>query len=154
MPETAKKRIAIVAALEREIRLLVKNWQVSEREHDGRRFRFFENDDVVLVCGGIGTAPARRAAEAVIALFNPDTVYSVGFAGALDSELKVGHVLRPQRVINASDGSSRLLDEGEGVLVSFGSVASPQQKRRLQESFGARAVDMEAADPRNRLRCD
>jgi len=145
MPETAKKRIAIVAALEREIRLLVKNWQVSEREHDGRRFRFFENDDVVLVCGGIGTAPARRAAEAVIALFNPDTVYSVGFAGALDSELKVGHVLRPQRVINASDGSSRLLDEGEGVLVSFGSVASPQQKRRLQESFGARAVDMEAA---------
>jgi adenosylhomocysteine nucleosidase len=31
------------------------------------------------------------------------------------------------------------------VLVSFGSVASPDQKRKLRESFGAEAVDMEAA---------
>jgi hypothetical protein len=31
------------------------------------------------------------------------------------------------------------------VLVSFGSVASPAQKASLRESFGAQAVDMEAA---------
>ena len=37
------------------------------------------------------------------------------------------------------------LDRGEGVLVSFGSVASPAQKAKLRESFGAQAVDMEAA---------
>jgi hypothetical protein len=37
------------------------------------------------------------------------------------------------------------LDQGQGVLVSFGSVASPEQKEKLRVSFGAQAVDMEAA---------
>ncbi|HEY1678873.1 MAG TPA: hypothetical protein VGG04_14250 [Candidatus Sulfotelmatobacter sp.] len=138
-------RIAIVAALEREVRPLVKSWRVSEREHDGRRFRFFENDDAVLVCGGIGAEAARRAAEAVIALFEPATIYSAGFAGALDSASKVGDLVRPARVVNAGDGSSFALDGGVGVLVSFSSVASPEQKRKLRESYLADAVDMEAA---------
>ena len=31
------------------------------------------------------------------------------------------------------------------MLVSFGSVASPEQKAKLRDSFGAQAVDMEAA---------
>ena len=145
MPEPPKKKTAIVAALEREVRPLVKDWHVSRREHDGRHFRFFEKDDVVLVCGGIGSAAARRAAEAVIALFSAEIVYSVGFAGALDPQLKVGDLIRPRRVINAGDGSSVSLHEGDGVLVSFGSVASPDQKQRLRDSFGGQAVDMEAA---------
>ena len=145
MPEPPKKKIAIVAALEREVRPLVRDWRVSERQHDGRRFRFFEKDDVVLVCGGIGAAPARRAAEAVIALFSPEMLYSVGFAGALDPQLKVGDVMLPRKVINATDGSSVTLSDGDGVLVTFASVASREQKKKLRDSFGAQAVDMEAA---------
>jgi nucleoside phosphorylase len=115
-------RVAIVAALEREVRPLIREWSVNEREIGGRRFRFFENENVVLVCGGIGAEPARRAAEAVIATYAPAKIYSVGFAGALDASLR-----------------------GEGALVSFGSVASPAQKASLQKSFAAQAVDMEAA---------
>ena len=137
--------LAIVAALEREVRPLVKNWHVSEREYDGRRFRFFENGDVVLVCGGIGAAAARRATEAVIVGFGPRVVYSAGFAGALDPKLKVGDLVTPQRVINAGDAGSTAVSGGSGVLVSFGSVAGPAQKAKLRESFGAEAVDMEAA---------
>src|ERR1700739_3945236 len=86
---TDMSRIAMVAALEREVHPLVKQWRVSDKEHDGKRFRFFEKDDVVLVCGGIGAQAARRAAEAVITLFAPKVVYSVGFAGALDRQPKV-----------------------------------------------------------------
>jgi adenosylhomocysteine nucleosidase len=138
-------RVAIVAALEREVRPLVKEWCVREKELDGRRFRFFEKDDIVLVCGGIGAEAARRAAEAVIALYAPTVVYSVGFAGALDPALKVADIVQPRRVVNAGDGSSVNLDCGEGVLVSFASVASPAQKARLRDSFAAQAVDMEAA---------
>ncbi len=138
-------KVAIVAALEREVRPLVRSWRVNEREHGGRRFRFFENGGTVLVCGGIGGEPARRAAEAVIALYEPSVVYSAGFAGALEPGMKVGDVIRPARVINAGDGSSVVLESGDGVLVSFGSVASPEQKRKLRESFGGQAVDMEAA---------
>jgi adenosylhomocysteine nucleosidase len=138
-------RVAVVAALEREVRPLIREWRVSEKEVNGRRFRFFENDEIVLVCGGIGAEAARRAAEAVITIYAPSMVYSAGFAGALDPGLKVGEVVRPRRVVDAGDGSSVSLDQGEGILVSFGSVASPEQKASLRESFGAQAVDMEGA---------
>jgi len=138
-------RVAIVAALEREVRPLVKHWRVSEKERAGRGFRFFEKDDVVLVCGGMGAEAARRAADAVIAIYAPTVVYSAGFAGALDPVLKVASVVQPRRVVNAGDGSCVTLDRGEGVLVSFGSVASPAQKAKLRDSFSAQAVDMEAA---------
>lgn len=134
-----------MTALEREVRPLVQHWNVAEKEHASRRFRFFEHDERVLVCGGIGAEAARRAAEAVITIYAPSVVYSVGFAGGLDSGLKVGEILRPRRVVNAGDGSSVSTDRGEGVLVSFGSVASPAQKAKLRDSFGAQAVDMEAA---------
>lgn len=138
-------KVAFVAALEREVRGLVKDWSVTEKETGGRCFRFFENERFVLVCGGIGAAAARRAAEAVITLYAPSLVYSVGFAGALDPALKVADIVQPRRVVNAGDGSSVDLGSGEGVLVTFGAVASAEQKARLRDSFGAGAVDMEAA---------
>ncbi len=138
-------RVAIVTALEREVRPLVKGWRVSEKGLGGRRFRFFEKDNLVVVCGGIGAEAARRAAEAVIAVYAPQLIYSAGFAGALDPGLKVADIVQPRKVVNAGDGSSVNLDRGEGVLVSFGSVATPEQKGKLRDSFGAQAVDMEAA---------
>jgi adenosylhomocysteine nucleosidase len=138
-------KVAIVAALEREVRPLVRGWKVNGKQHEGRRFRFFEKDDVVVVCGGIGAAAARRATEAIIALYAPNVVWSAGFAGALDPTLKVGDLVQPRRLVNAGDGSSVRLDRGQGVLVSFAGVASPQQKAKLRDSFLALAVDMEAS---------
>lgn len=138
-------RVAIVAALEREVRPLVRDWQVKEKEYEGRRFRFFEKNECTLVCGGIGAEPARRAAEAVLAIYRPKVIYSAGFAGALEAGLTAGTIVQPHRLVNAADGSSVSLDCGEGVLVSFGSVANPEQKVKLRDSFGAQAVDMEAA---------
>lgn len=145
MPEFAKARVAIVAALEREVRPLVRDWRACVHEYAGRKFRIVENGDVVLVCGGIGAEAARRAAEAVIALYAPAVVYSAGFAGSLIPAYKVADILEPQKVVNAGNGSSVSLEGGEGVLVSLGAVASPEQKARLRDAFGAQAVDMEAA---------
>ena len=138
-------RVAIVAALEREMRPLIRAWAVREKQIDGRRFLFFEKDEVVVVCGGIGAEAARRAAEAVIVTFAPSMIYSAGFAGALEPALRVGDIVQPRKIVNGSDGSSVDIDHGEGVLVSFGAVASPQQKARLRDSYAAQAVDMEAA---------
>jgi adenosylhomocysteine nucleosidase len=138
-------RVAIVAALEREVRPLVKHWRVTEKQHSGRIFRFFESGDVVVVCGGIGAEAARRAAEAVIVLYQPGIVYSAGYAGALDPAIGIGQVMRPARVIHVGDGSSASIAGGEGVLVTASGVASPAQKQKLRESFGAQAVDMEAS---------
>ncbi len=138
-------RIALVAALERELWPLVKNWQVKELEHSGRSFKFFQNGRLVAVFGGIGAEPARRATEAVIALYHPVLVQSVGFAGALDPELEAGDLVFPARVVDAGDGSAVEIHAGKGILVSFSDIASPQQKRKLGAAYSAQAVDMEAA---------
>jgi adenosylhomocysteine nucleosidase len=138
-------KIAIVAALERELHPLIRHWPAVEAQHAGRTFRFFEQGQVVVVCGGIGAEPARRAAEAVIALYAPKVVYSAGFAGALDPALRVADILIPARVIDAGDSSSVETGAGQGILVTFGAVATPEQKVKLGKSFHAQAVDMEAS---------
>ena len=73
---------------------------------------------VVLVCGGIGGESARRATEAVIALYQPDQCASVGLAGALDPKLKVGMIFSPRWVVDARDGSRTHTARGDGALVS------------------------------------
>jgi adenosylhomocysteine nucleosidase len=114
-------------------------------EHDGRHYRLFENGEAALVCAGIGAEAARRATEAIIREVNPVRVISVGFAGALDNSLQVGQVLQPRTVINAADGVRTEVGSGEGVLVSSATVADQEQKIRFGETYGASAVDMEAA---------
>jgi adenosylhomocysteine nucleosidase len=141
----SSKVIAIVAALDREVSSLVKHWPIQEKTHAGRTFRFYENENAVLICGGIGPEAARRAAEAVIALYQPASVYSAGFAGAADPNSKVGDILIPRRVIDSSDGSSTDTGTGEGILVSFAASADPHQKAKLRSAFNADAIDMEAA---------
>ena len=138
-------KVAIVAALEREIRRLVKSWRKVEHESEGRKFTFFETEDTVAVFGGIGAEAARRATEAVIGLYHPDLVRSVGFAGALEPELKVGQILCPSRVIDAGDGSMVETGVGSGVLVSAAAIVGIEGKAKLAEAYGAHAVDMEAA---------
>lgn len=140
MPE-----VAIVAALDREVAPLVRGWCVSEEEHSGKRFRFFESKDAVVVCGGMGFDAARRATEAIIALHHPSLVLSVGFAGALDKGLRAGDLLEPRYVVDSRDGTRTDTGSGSGVLVTFPSVADAEQKAKLAKSYGAQAVDMEAA---------
>lgn len=138
-------RIALVAALEREVAPLVRTWKTRTREHGGRSYQFFEKGDAALVCGGIGPEAARRATQAIIQEFQPSHIVSVGFVGALDPKLRVGAVLEPRTVIDAKDGSRTDTGYGEGTLVSFGSVAGREQKEKLYKAYGAAAVDMEAA---------
>jgi len=140
MPE-----VAVVAALKREVAPLVRHWRVADQEHSGRKFRFFESDNAVVVCGGMGFEAARRATEAIIALYEPSVVLSVGFAGALDEKLRVGDLLQPRYVVDARDGSRTDTGSGSGVLVSSPAVAGAEQKVKLAKSYCAQAVDMEAA---------
>jgi adenosylhomocysteine nucleosidase len=138
-------KVAIVAALEREVRPLIEHWQMVEREYDGWTYKFFENERAVLVCGGIGPEAARRATEAIINLYAPVMVQSAGFAGALDSTLKVGTVLTPICVIDAKDGSRVEDAVGHWVVVSVDKTVNIEQKAKLAEAYWAHAVDMEAA---------
>jgi len=140
-----KYKIVIVAAMEREVWPLVKDWPIASKQHEGSSFKFFEKSPVVLVCGGIGSEAARRAAEAAINLYSPSLIVSAGFAGGLDPKLEAGQMLTPRHVVDANDGSRTDSDAGEGVLISFESVVDVEQKAKLADAYGAHAVDMEAA---------
>lgn len=141
----AVARVAIVAALEREVSPFVKNWPQTTREWDGRSFRFWEKEGNSVVCGGVGAEAARRAAEAAVNLYHPSLLISAGFAGALDPSLSVGDTLTPQQVIDAGDGSRTHADSGQGILITFDTVADVEQKARFAKSYGGHAIDMEAA---------
>ncbi|HLX86386.1 MAG TPA: hypothetical protein VKR59_20980 [Terriglobales bacterium] len=137
--------VAVVVAMEREVAPLIRSWKVRMIEHGGRRYRLFETAEAALICGGIGAEAARRATEAIIQQTQPVRVVSVGFAGALDSSLKVGDVIEPRTVVNAADGVRTEVASGEGTLVTSTTVASKEQKTSMGRAYGASAVDMEAA---------
>src|SRR5215470_2752223 len=88
-------KIAIIAALERELGPLVKSWSSTIIHHDGRALTFYESSYAVAVCGGIGSESARRAAEAAIKKYSPGAVVSAGIAGALVPELQAGDTIFP-----------------------------------------------------------
>src|SRR5258707_12550593 len=139
-------RLAIIAALDREIQPLVRGWQ--------RTGVGYRQDDTLVVAGGIGYEAARRAARAVVKEFRPQMLVSAGFAGALIGTLKVGNVLLPNVIIDGRNGMEYRCNFGEGILgggilVSAAQIAGPgsgnDSKRELAGKFHALAVDMEAA---------
>ena len=150
-----RAKIAIVGALDRELHPLVKAWPRTVVEHEGRAFTFYQGKYAVVVCGGIGAEAARRAAEAVITRYSPEIVISAGIAGALVPDLPVGETIFPTLVIDAQDGSRHetaiknapvaKTPLGRTILVSSPQIASTADKRRLTQSYGAQAVDMEGA---------
>lgn len=136
-------RIAIVCAMEAEIKPLVRKW----RKVRDRGLTFFESEEAVAVAAGIGSAPAALAAMALVAREQPSSLVSVGFAGALRSNLQVGDVLWPRTVINVA--TSRRFEsrseKADGILVSGRVIADEDRKKDLHEQFEADAIDMESA---------
>ncbi|MGH9670299.1 MAG: hypothetical protein ACRD3A_09320 [Terriglobales bacterium] len=146
--DTSPRKVAVVAALQREVQPLVRGWR-SYRvpAADGlHRLRFFESGSAVVVCGGIGREAATEATREVIERYHPRLVVSAGLAGALVAGLQVASILSPAKVILASTGTAFETGvAGSGILVTSATVAGPEEKRRLAERFSAEAVDMEAA---------
>ena len=148
-------KIAIIAAIERELWPLIKSWRCTKAQHEGRDFTFYESDYAVAVCGGMGAEFGRRAAEAVIVRYSPELLISAGVAGALVPELHVGDTVFPAVVIDAGDGSRHetvIRDAAlsktplaRTILVSSPNIAGTAQKKQLAKSYGAHVVDMEGA---------
>lgn len=136
--------LVIIAALEREIGPLVKDWRVVEGSSLGA-YRTFEKGNTIVVCSGIGPRAALRSADRVLARHNPRLLVSAGLAGSLVPELKVGDIIIPANVINSSTGVRIPTGQGIGSLVSASDVAAQEAKRLLARQYSAQAIDMEAA---------
>ncbi len=147
------ERVAIIAALDREVISLVQRGGfrpvqapgVSGRRTSAPAVRAYRSGDTLVVIGGMGRTAAARAACAVLE-DHPTLVVSAGFAGALTPELRVADVLIPSQVVDASTGRVFRADHlGGPTLVTASSVLSRDAKSAVAARFSADAVDMEAA---------
>lgn len=143
-------RIALIAAMERELAPLVKGWARTLLKVGGRFLPCYENADLVAITGGIGVECAEATARAVIDKYQPEMLVSVGLAGALVRSLKVASIVVPNVIVDAASGREyRCLAGGDviggGVLVSASEIAAANAKVALAEKFHALIVDMEAA---------
>ena len=137
--------IAIIAAMEREVRPLVRRWRRRQLVSGEKTFSAFGNDKALVVCSGIGGGLARQAAVAVFASERPRIMISAGLAGALSSQWKVAQIFKAATVVDLGTGARYEGGGSDGVLVSASSVLDRDAKRRMAGAFGADAVDMEAA---------
>lgn len=134
--------VGIIAALPREIKPLVHGWK---EERVAGRIHVYTKDSVVVACAGMGPARATLAVDAAMAAKPIAALLSVGLAGACDSALRVGEIVRAGVVVDAKSGERYSDSHYRQVLVSVQTVAGAKEKQRLYESYGASAVDMEAA---------
>jgi adenosylhomocysteine nucleosidase len=133
---------AIVAALPREVKQLVREWQ--EHRLPGRIVAY-TNEFAVVVCAGMGPERAALAVQAALSLKPVTALFSVGLAGACDPTLRVGDIVRAGVVIDVRTGerfTNKLFSE---TLITTSVIAGVKEKQRLYESYKASAVDMEAA---------
>lgn len=143
-------RIAIVAAMERELAPLTQDWELSTVNAEGRALICYESEHAVAVFGGMGCKHAEAAGRAAVEKYGSQVLISAGLAGALIRSLKAGQVILPNVIVDAATGTEyRCSLGGEviggGVLVSNFEVAGKETKPELVECFHALAVDMEAA---------
>jgi adenosylhomocysteine nucleosidase len=133
---------AIIAALPREVKHLVRGWQVHRLP--GKIFAY-SNDGAIVVCAGMGASRAALAVQAAMSLRPITALFSVGLAGACDPSLRVGEIVRAGVVVDTQTGERFSNSQFQQVVVSAADIASVDEKRRLFASYGASAVDMEAA---------
>ena len=143
-------RIAIVAAMERELAPLVRDWDLSTINTNGRTLICYESGDAVAVFGGMGCKRSEEAARAVMEKYTPQVLISAGLAGALIRSMKAGNIVLPNVIMDAASGTEYRCNLGGdviggGVLVSNFEIAGKETKPELVECFHALVVDMEAA---------
>jgi adenosylhomocysteine nucleosidase len=140
----ARPRVAILAALPREVRPLVRNWPapaVSRQEGTS----VWESEDAIVVCAGIGRERVTRAFESAESHGPLRAVISVGYAGALREGMRIDAVYWPATVIDGQTGERFACEDGQGVLVTADHVVGRDEKPKLAAQWDADLVDMEAA---------
>lgn len=133
---------AIIAALPREVKALVRGWK--EHRLPGKILAY-TNDFAVVTCAGMGSARATLALQAALSLKPVTAVISAGLAGACDPALRVGDIVRAGVVIDAQTGERFTNPLFDQTLITTSVIAGSNEKQRLYASYKASAVDMEAA---------
>lgn len=140
-------RIAIVAALPREIAGLVRGTR-PDADLLRRGIHLHLVQGAVVAAAGMGTARATLAFAAATREEAVELVISTGLAGACSAAVHAGEAVDAALVIDAKTGERFACDgpsHAQRVLVTSNAIAGVREKARLHESYGASLVDMEAA---------
>lgn len=141
-----KPRIAIVAALPRELAPLVRDWPAkNSSRQDG--FMVAGSDRAVAICAGMGPKRARIAVERAMGRGPVSEIISVGFAGALRPQIARGSLYWVSAVFNATTGERfSCAGTGTATLLTVDHVAAAEEKPQFASRWQADLVDMEAAE--------
>jgi adenosylhomocysteine nucleosidase len=161
--------LLIAAALEEELRI-AKDLCPGCKRLTARKLRLWQSTaagrPVIFLKTGVGPNMATTKLLAALAEIAPSRILIVGYAGALDPQLRVGDVLAVQHAFLLGNGApkgtpleslipSEVLElstedlregmrRGKVVTTQF-LIGEPAQKAQLYARFGAAAVDMETA---------
>jgi adenosylhomocysteine nucleosidase len=138
MPE----QIGIVAALPREVAVLVRGWP---RQEIAPKVFVWTKGHVVVACAGMGAERVTLAVQAAMSVGDVKTLISAGVAGGCDPALHVGDVVRAGVVVDTRTGERFSDSQYKQIVATVADVAGVAEKRRLFEAYSASAVDMEAA---------
>src|SRR5512146_266243 len=136
-PKAMSERIAIIAALEREVAPFVaRGFSLAPTPGtslDIPGLKVYSSGDTLLLIAGIGRAAATRAARAAVEFHHPTLLVSAGFAGSLTPELVAADLITPNRIVDGASGRVFAADSqmGEATLVTAASVLSRDTKSAL-----------------------
>ena len=143
-------RIAIIAALPREVASLVKRSR-PDPELRRRGIFLYRLNDVVVVAAGMGAERGALAVEAALASGEVTDLISAGLAGSCDAGLMPGAIVEATLVVDTRTGERLECSQRppgasrELVLATAPEIATVAEKKRLAATYQAAAVDMEAA---------
>ena len=113
--------IAIVAALPRELALIVKGWQ---RQRAARGVFVWTSPHAIAVAAGMGAERAMLAVAAARAAGDVTELISVGLAGACDPMLRAGAMVEAHVVIDVRTGERfTCAADGDAVIASGPAIA-------------------------------
>ncbi|MFP5204700.1 MAG: nucleoside phosphorylase [Acidobacteriota bacterium] len=140
-------RVAIVAAFPGELKPLVRGWAHGTRSGIDFWVQRSREEEWIAACAGAGQSAATRAFAAIEDGGPIDIVFSVGWAGALTSNVAPGSAYNVAGAIDVQTGERFLCDAGAGDLwlATSSKVAGELEKMRLAAAYSAALVDMEAA---------
>lgn len=139
-------RVAVIAALPREIRLLTKGISPDTTLLD-RGVHLYRLNGALILAAGMGAGRAAVAFESALATGALGIVISAGLAGSCSANLVPGSVAEASMVIDPRTGEHFRTASAGGstVLATTTTIASVGEKARLAASYSASMVDMEAA---------
>jgi len=152
--DMAHADIGFVAALNIEIDPFLRRC-LTPKKYTGGEFTFrggrYDDARVALVESGPGFAKARRATQALVQAHTPHYIVSCGFSGALQPELKLGHIVMADAIcdthgqhisltLNLPEQLPAGVHTGRLVVVDE-PVMTSQDKHDLGQTHHALAVD-------------